>query len=133
MPSPDRVRFSESISPSCTDGGGDCKDGKDHLQGRLGIVGGGYAMGDIIHNVPGGDSAGVLRFHKLAIGADFLFRFLPVFSGREQGGTGLGIPGSQPETVHKVIIRAKRRQVLGGGTSNKDGQGNGVRKYIPNP
>lgn len=111
----------------------DCKEGKDLLQGCFRIVRGRFAIVNIVHNVPGGDSAWVFRFHKFAISTDFLFRFLPVFSGREQRGSGIGIPGGQPETVHKVIVRAKRWQFFGGSTANEDGQGNGFGEYIPDP
>ncbi len=60
----------------------DCKEGKDLLQGCFKVVRGRFPISNIVHNVPGGDSARVLWFHKFAIHTGFLFRFLPVFPSR---------------------------------------------------
>jgi len=98
-----------------------CEDGKDLLQGRFRVVRGGLPVHDIIDNLPGGNGAGVFRFHKLAIWSDDLFGLLAIFAGREQGGPGIGVPLAKPETVHKVIIRTKRGQFFYGRAANKDG------------
>lgn len=42
-------------------------------------------------------------------------------------------PGVQPETVHKIIIRAKRREILNRGKPTQAGKGNGIGENIPDP
>ena len=42
-------------------------------------------------------------------------------------------PGVQPETVHKVIIRAEGRETFKRGKPTQAGKGNGVGKDIPDP
>lgn len=43
------------------------------------------------------------------------------------------IPGVQPEAVHKIIIRAKGREILKRGKATSAGKGNGFGKDIPYP
>lgn len=111
----------------------DCKDGKDLLQRLLRVLRGGLPVHDIAYDIPGGNGTRVFRFMQFPIGTDYLFRLLPVFAGGKQGCSGINVPRSQPETIHKVIVRTEGREFFGGGTANEDGQGNGLGKHIPDP
>ncbi len=109
------------------------KDRKDFLQGRFGVWGGGLPFHDRVNNILSSDGRGVFGFDEFAIGTDHLFWFLPVFADGEQGGAGINIPRCEPEAVHKIIVRAERRQVIGGRAAGEDGKGNGIGEDIIDP
>ena len=46
---------------------------------------------------------------------------------------GIGTAGSQPEPVHKIVIRAERWKLLWTGVANENNKRNGSMKNIPYP
>ena len=61
------------------------KDGKDLLKCRFRIFGGRFSILDTVDDIPGSNGGRVLRFYQFAIRPDFLFWFLAIFAGGEQG------------------------------------------------
>ncbi len=121
------------INQAEPDGREDCKDRENLLQCLFRVIRGGFPIHDISNDIPGGKCIWVFRLLQFSIGADYLFGFLAVFAGGKQEGSGIGIPRSQPETVHKVIIGSEGRKFLDGSTANEEGEGNGIGKHIPDP
>ena len=107
------------------------KEGKDVLERDLRIFRGRYAIKDVIHNSP-------CRFRsfiivgKLPVRADHLVGFAGVFPGGEKVSAGVDIPGCQPESVHEIIIRTQRREMVRRREAAEDRQGNGMWEDIAN-
>lgn len=111
----------------------DSEEEKDPLESRLWVWGSRTSIHDITDDVIGGNRGGVLGFYQLAVRTNDFFRLLSIFGGRKERGTGVEIPGPQPETVHKVIVRAKWRKFIQGRAADEECQGNRVRKDFGNP
>ena len=93
------------------DGGKDCQEGKDFLESCFRIFRSRRAIADQVNSMAGRKSVGVF-FCKLSIAANRFCRLFAILPGGEEGRPGVLFPGTKPETVHKVIIRAKRREIL---------------------
>lgn len=72
-------------------------------------------------------------FRKLSIAANRLCRLFAILPGGEEGRPGVSFPETKPETAHKVIIRAKWREIFNRGNHTQAGKGNGVRENISDP
>ena len=114
------------------DGGKDSQKGKDFLEGCLRIFRSRRAFTDQVNSIACRKNIGGI-FCKLSIAANRFCRFFAVLSGGEEGRPGVLFPGTKPETVHEVIIRAKWREILNRGKATQAGKGNGVRENIPDP
>lgn len=114
-------------------GGEDGDEGKDRLERGIRVIGSGAAIQDVPDDVISSNGGRILGLNELAIRADDLIGLFAIYTGREEEGTGIAIPWTQPETVHKVIVRAKGRQVIRGSAANEEGQGNRVRKDLSDP
>ncbi len=111
----------------------DGEEEKDPLEGSLRVFRSRAAIHNVADDVFGGNVGGVFRFCQLAVSANGLFRLFPIFVGREEERTGIVVPCAQPETVHKVIVRAKRGKVVQGRAADEECQGNRAWEDFSNP
>ena len=114
-------------------GGQHSKDGKDPLECGLGIIGGRLPSHDVIYDVLSGNGAGIFGLSQFPVRANKFLWLFAVFAGRKKGRGGISIPWSQPETVHKVVVRAEGREVIGAGAADEDSEGNGRGKDFLHP
>ena len=114
-------------------GGQHGKDGKDLLEGGFWIIGGRLAGHDIIYDVLSSNGAGIFGLSQFAVWANKFLGFFAVFASRKKGRARISIPWGQPETVHKVVLRAKGRKVVGAGAADEDSERNGSGKDFLHP
>ena len=105
-----------------------CKKEKYLLQCSLWIIRGWKAAHDIFYDIFRGNGAVFLR--EFTVCTNYFVRFFTVFIGRKEAAAGVNTVGSQPEAVHEVIIRLKRRKFLCRRTADKNNKGNRVWKNI---
>lgn len=120
------------INKSKLQGGKDGKEEENFLECSFRIVAGRPAVHDSLHNIISGNGRRII-ICELTVRTDNLVGFFGIPVGREEAGTGIGIPGCEPETVHKIIIRTKRRQLFRRSTAHENSKGNGGGKGIPHP
>lgn len=110
----------------------DSKEEKEFLEGSLRVITGGRAIHNPFYNICSGEGI-IIVLYKLAVGSDNLVRLFGVPASRKEAGTGIDIPGSQPETVHEIVVRAKGRQLVGGSTAGQNCKGDRRGKGFPDP
>lgn len=107
----------------------DGKEEKELLEGSFRIIAGRRAVHDSFCDICCGEGS-IIVLYKFAVGPDDLVRLLGVPAGRKEAGAGIDIPGGQPETVHEIVIGAKRRQLVRGSTADQDSKCNGAGKGV---
>ncbi len=110
----------------------DGKEEKELLEGSFRIITGRRAVHNPFYDISCGEGR-IIVLNKFAVGPDDLVRFPGIPAGRKEAGTGIDIPGSQPEAVHEIVIGAKGRQLVGGSTADQNSKGYGAGKGFPYP
>lgn len=110
----------------------DSQKEKDFLEGSLRIFSSRGNVPDEINGKVGRKSGGIF-FCKFPVNIDSICRLVIVFTVRKQKSPRVAFPEVEPETVHKIIVRAKWREIISIRKNVEAGKENGIGEYIPDP